>query len=384
MAGVSASQPDVEARVLTLYADEAERWTNAMKENDYVVSVYEKGEVTKQIKAGPSIVTKDPAKCAPGCDIIALVVPAFAHTQYIEALKPYIKPGTIIAGLPGQTGFEFSVLGLLGDLARECTVLNFESLPWVSRLKTFGQEGEILSQKLALNGSSNMGKVISPERANAMLQKTMGQYPVLNLQGHMLGTSLMNVNAYIHPSILYGQWHDWDGKPVDENPLFYQGLSEESAAILSGVSDEVMATTKEIIKQKPEMDLSNVCHIYDYYMRVFGEDVADKTNLYTVLRSNKAYIGLRHPCKQTPEGKFYPDYEHRYITEDIPFGLVALRGISEIVGVQTPVFDKLIQWAEKVSGKEYLVDGKIKGKDVADSRAPQRYGINTVEGLLSF
>ncbi len=30
MAGIAASQPDVEARVITLFADEAERWTANM------------------------------------------------------------------------------------------------------------------------------------------------------------------------------------------------------------------------------------------------------------------------------------------------------------------------------------------------------------------
>lgn len=384
MAGVSSSQPNTEARVLTLYADEAERWTNAMKEGDFTVSIYEKGSVIQEIKSKPSIVTKDPAKCVPGVDVIALVVPAFAHQQYLEAMKPYIKPGMVIVGLPGQTGFEFSVLGLLGDLARECTVLNYESLPWVSRMKTFGQEAEILAQKFGLSGSANAGKIHSPDEANAMLQQCMGKYPVMKLHGHLLGTSLMDVNAYIHPSILYGAWHDWDGKPVAVNPLFYQGLTESTANILSGVSDEVVATAKAISKVKPDMDLSNVCHIYDYYMRCFGDDIEDKTNLWTTLRTHKGYVGLVHPCKKSEDGKFSPDFTHRYITEDIPYGLVALRGIAEIVSVPTPTMDLLIKWAEKVSGKEYLVDGKTKGKDVCTTRAPQRYGINTVDGLLSF
>lgn len=384
MAGISSSQPNVESRVLTMYSDEAERWTNAMKEGDYTVSIYEKGSVIQQTKSKPSIVTKDPAKCVPGCDIIALVVPAFAHTQYLEALKPYVKPGMVIVGQPGQTGFEFSVLGILGDMARQCTVLNFESLPWACRIKTFGQEAEVLSQKIGLQGTGNSGKIHSADEANAMLQRCMGKFPVLKLCGHLLGTSLMDVNAYIHPSILYGQWHDWDGKPVAVNPLFYQGLSEETAGILSGVSDEVIAVVKAIKGLRADIDLSNVCHIYDWYIRCYGHDIEDKTNLWTVLRTNKGYVGLVHPCKQDADGKFSPDFGHRYITEDIPFGLVALRGIAEIVGVATPTMDLLIKWAEKVSGKEYLVDGKVKGKDVGQTRAPQRYGINTTDGLLSF
>jgi len=32
---------------------------------------------------------------------------------------------------------------------------------------------------------------------------------------------------------------------------------------------------------------------------------------------------------------------------------------------------------------EYLVDGKIQGKDVAKSGCPQRWGITTIEELIS-
>lgn len=37
LAGLAASVPEVETRVLTLYSDEAERWTTAMKEAKFTV-----------------------------------------------------------------------------------------------------------------------------------------------------------------------------------------------------------------------------------------------------------------------------------------------------------------------------------------------------------
>ena len=38
LGGIAASQPNTEARVMTLYADEAERWNNSMKNNDFKVN----------------------------------------------------------------------------------------------------------------------------------------------------------------------------------------------------------------------------------------------------------------------------------------------------------------------------------------------------------
>ena len=77
-----------------------------------------------------------------------------------------------------------------------------------------------------------------------------------------------------------------------------------------------------------------------------------------------------------------PNFEYRYMTEDIPCGLVVIRDIAEIVGVKTPNIDKVLTWCQEKMGKEYLVNSKIQGKDVSSSRAPQRYGFTTLESIL--
>lgn len=123
-------------------------------------------------------------------------------------------------------------------------------------------------------------------------------------------------------------------------------------------------------------------HIYNWYMRCYPQDISDKTNLYTAIQTNAAYQGLKHPVKKTEDGKFLPDFSHRYMTEDIPFGLVVIRGIAEIMGIETPNIDKVLTWSQQQMGKEYLVDKKLQGKDMSTSRAPQSYGFTTIESIL--
>ena len=123
-------------------------------------------------------------------------------------------------------------------------------------------------------------------------------------------------------------------------------------------------------------------HIYNWYMRCYPQDISDKTNLYTAIQTNAAYQGLKHPVKKTEDGKFLPDFSHRYMTEDIPFGLVVIRGIAEIMGIETPNIDKVLTWSQQQMGKEYLVDKKLQGKDISTSRTPQSYGFTTIESIL--
>ena len=382
LAGLAASAPNVVSRVLTLFADEADRWTAAMKDHEFTLKKFHDGAEVATVKGNPHLVTKDAQKAADGCDVIIFVVPAFAHEQYLRELAPHIKPGMVVVGLPGQAGFEFAIRGILGDKAKACTIINFESLPWACRIKEFGKVTEVLGTKLALQGAILKGTTAPPEDAVGMVQRALGPNPVLQVHGHVLGMSLMAVNAYIHPSIMYGRWHAWDGKPVDSPPIFYNEVTEEGASTLVSMSDEIIALKTEIVKQRPNTDLTNTTHIYDWYIKCYEKEITDKTNLKSVLLTNKAYKGLTHPTKKTEDGKFVPDFGYRYMTEDIPFGLVVLRGIAEVAGVPTPAMDKALQWAQGIMKKEYLVDGKLAGKDMGTTRSPQKYGLTTIDQVL--
>ena len=89
-----------------------------------------------------------------------------------------------------------------------------------------------------------------------------------------------------------------------------------------------------------------------------------------------------HPCTQTEDGKYLPNFNYRYLTEDLPYGLTVLKGIAQIAGVATPKMDHVIQWAQEKIGKSFIVDGKLSGPDITITRCPQRYGFNTLDDIL--
>ena len=125
-----------------------------------------------------------------------------------------------------------------------------------------------------------------------------------------------------------------------------------------------------------------VVNIHLWLLRRYSHDISNKSTLYKAIQTNAAFQGIKHPVKTTEDGKFVPDFTHRYMTEDVPYGLVVIRGIAEIVGIQTPNIDKVLTWCQEKMGKEYLVNSKFQGKDIASSRAPQRYGFTSLESIL--
>ena len=152
-------------------------------------------------------------------------------------------------------------------------------------------------------------------------------------------------------------------------------------------------------------DLSTVRKAHDWFIRAYVDEPGiDRTSVTSMLRTNSAYRGLTHPMKKVvrydpstgsaiPDSapRLVPAFEHRYLAEDIPYGLVVTRGIAELAGVPTPTIDAIITWSQKVTGFNFLTEAKpgghgfsesdipgtelrLGGNDVARSRCPQRYG----------
>jgi hypothetical protein len=125
-----------------------------------------------------------------------------------------------------------------------------------------------------------------------------------------------------------------------------------------------------------------VRRLKDWLHRAYVQDIADSQTLQTAFTTNRSYAGLQAPMLPVPSG-FVPDFKARYLSEDVPFNLLVTRGLAEMAGVPTPHIDRVLTWAQARLGREYLVNGRLQGADVRLTRAPQRYGIASLEKLVT-
>lgn len=190
-------------------------------------------------------------------------------------------------------------------------------------------------------------------------------------------------NPTLHPGVMYGTWVAWDGVPLKEKPKFYHGVTPETIEVVDHLQDETKATIAAYsrflgLESPPEMsDLHAI--LKEYY----DERIADQSTLYTCLRTNSAYADIYHPMKQLESGGWVPDFGNRLLSEDLPCGLVAIRGVATILGVPTPWIDRVIMWGQEKLGKEYLTkDGELEGRDIGTTLCPQRFGIHEADHLL--
>lgn len=151
------------------------------------------------------------------------------------------------------------------------------------------------------------------------------------------------------------------------------------------ISDECMAIKKCLEEKYPKLNLAYVSDTQDWFLSAYGDMIADKEHGFgAMLRTNSAYDGLTHPMKPAEEGEgWVPDFGHRYMIEDLYMGIANVKSLAELVGLPTPNTDIVIEWCQKVSGKELLVDGKLVGKDMHLTRTAQRYGFTDLDEFMT-
>ncbi|KAH3695110.1 octopine dehydrogenase-like [Dreissena polymorpha] len=381
MAVLAASNTDMEVVVLTTFKDEAEQWSKAIDKQDMVVTVKGPDDSSRDLKAKPVSVSKVPGDVVPGSDIIVLAVGAYAHEEYLKAIVGLIDKKAVIVGFPGQAGFEYLCKSLLGELRDQVTIMSFEMSPWVCSLEAFGKKAVITRTAQCLNGSILRGKAIPRKPALMSLQMALGPTPMLKQTKHFLEVLLTSF-SFFHPAIMYGKWKDWDGKYLDSEPLFYGNIDESTAQILEECSKEYQAVAFAVSGQRPDINLTELPDIFNWLIQFYKDDIEDGTSLLNAIKSNKVYKDVKH-IMQKDRTKYKPDFNCRYLAEDIPYGLVVVRGIAEILEVPMPTCDMLIDWAQGKMNKKYLVDGKLTGDDVKTTRAPQRFGLTTMDEILA-
>ncbi|KAK3090689.1 hypothetical protein FSP39_013758 [Pinctada imbricata] len=379
----SSTQPEADVNVLTLFADEAERWRESSQKAPLTATRSYQDGSAYTFEAHPKIITKDPSLVVPHANIIFIVVPAFTHQQYIEAIAPHVKDSSIIVGLPARFGFEFQIQRSMGQNAERCAIASFETLPWVCRIEEFGVSIRIMGTKDMVIASILKGSRYEKDSLNIFneIQTIFGESPKIKLLSNYLSKPLVSPD-FIHPAILYAKWKDWDGEAVAEKPLFYQGVDHKAAQYLNDLSEEMISTAREIARQQSGVDTKDVVPLIDWYKNHYSDQLVDDSSLMRALQTNKAYDGLVHPMKETSDGKFVPDFAYRYLSEDVPFGMAVQKGIAELAGVKTPVMDEVLTWAQEKIGKEYIIGSKLTGKNVPETLVPQNYDIANIGDLF--
>jgi hypothetical protein len=329
-------------------------------------------------------ISADAQEIIPRADLVILVVPAFAHVAWLEKIAPHLKSNAVVGALPARSGFEFDVMRIIPGIgpAGERQVFGLQTLPWSTRVQQPGKLANIGALKAKVYVATLPGSrsaTLAP-----LLSALLGTEIIAS--PNFLNLSLGNPGQIIHPGIMYGWFSNWSGKTYrqEEIPRFYADLTDCAGQLVNSLSDDVVAVAQKIVaKSHGKLDLSATLPIHEWLRMSYPTQTADFTSVASCLRTGPIQA-RKVPMVEIAPGEFVPDFQYRYLSEDMPFGLAVSKAVGQIADVATPTLDAVIDWSQKKLGKQYLVNGKLTGVDARELRIPQNYGIHTLNDLLAF
>ena len=360
------------------YGNEATHFQKLINEKRFLTATIR----DKKIYGRPDKVSKFAEEVCHDADLILLPLPAFAHEHTVQQIAPFLKKEAIIGAIPSRSGFEYAALKILKDNNKEkVKIFGMQTLPWACRIIEYAASVNILGQK------KSVGMAAFPHKITSELASFLSRILDLKIEPlpNMLTLTLANVGQIIHPGIMYGLFKGKEQVTYQKEtvPLFYQGVTKKIAKTLKAMSDEILILTQKIKTLDKNVDLDHVLGLKDWLIYSYKGSIADESTLQSCFVTNSAYQGLRAPVKKEND-YFLPDFQARYLTEDVPFGLIVIKSIAQMTEVETPVIDEIILTISKWIGKEYIKGGYLKGKDIRDARIPQNYGINNLEEIIVY
>ena len=152
-------------------------------------------------------------------------------------------------------------------------------------------------------------------------------YPEAEAAANVLETGLSNPNSTQHPPIMIlnaGLIERTEG-----DFLFYnEGVTHGVIRVIEAVDQERIAVCAAL--------KTTIRSAYEQEVAWYGYQGASGTNLYESMTDNPYYSTSKAPNS----------FQHRYLTEDIPFGLVPVEELGLLVGVPTPIATSVINFAE--------------------------------------
>lgn len=255
---------------------------------------------------------------------IIITTTAFGHESILKKLKPLLRDKQTIALFPGYWG-AVEAINILGDLipTKNITIAETSAMPFVSKADN---EGSVFINKIKSN------VLISAISTSKISQTFLKAFPQLKPTKSIFETSLNNTNVVVHTPITL-----FNASRIDAPEAFQfygQGVSPRTVSYIEKLDAERIAIAS--VLNIPTKDILTLLN--EFY--------------------GTAYPGLYEALPGLfPEGLAPNTLDHRYVTEDIPYGLVPISELGKKVGLHTPYTDSLIDTASLLMERNFREEG---------------------------
>ncbi len=276
--------------------------------------------------------------------LILVSVPSFGQSAFFDALIPNLEDGQTVVLITGNMG-TLELAGLLGEkeIRKRITLAETNTLPYGTRLN--GPASVNVEYKTSVSLAA------FPSKLTAEVIAAMKGMFEIHPAGDVVEMGLLNTNLLLHPvecifnagriefskGDFYSHGEGYTPVVARFSVRMYREMKSIGRAI--GIELDIWKIASEFFgvdydpvmaKEIDEMD-------EDALARYFSE---------AVQASPLANI----------RGPGHLDY--RYLTEDIPYGLVTAASLGDMVGVDAKLIKTLIYIASIINRRDHMKDGR--------------------------
>lgn len=284
-----------------------------------------------------------------GVDLIVIATPAVGHEYLARNLVKYLTDGQRILLNPGHTGGSLHFAKLLKQLgcAADVQICETVTLTYICRMPEPGKV-EIYRR------TSNLRCAAFPARHTASLVgELQNVFPNLIPAANVLETGFSNINAIMHPAGMLGNT-GWIEKSGGDFLWYAEGITPSIGRWIDAVDGERLAIVSAL-------GLEPLRFVDIFHRAGLTTDAARASGLaYQAIHESEPNMTIKSP----------PSLDHRYIREDIGFGLVPMAEIGKLLRIKTLVMDALIALASTALGVDFRVEGlTLEKMGLASTRA---------------
>ncbi|MFQ5849281.1 MAG: NAD/NADP octopine/nopaline dehydrogenase family protein [Candidatus Binatia bacterium] len=293
-------------------------------------------EAGKRAFARPHQVTSNMTEAVADADLIMITAPSVAHEFLGRTLAPHLNDDQIVFLNPGHTGGALHLASTLRAYGLEKRIRFCETvtLTYICRLAGPAKV-EVYRRTTHLRCAAFPGK-FGPE----LVPEINKIYPNIVPAEDVMQTGLANINAIMHPAGMVGN-AGWIEQHAGDFYFYREGITPSIAHVIEAVDRERLG-----IVRKLGHPLFSFVEIF-YQAGLTSDSAWSSGSVYRAIEESAPNQTIKSP----------PSLDHRYLNEDVGYGLVPMAEIARLVETETPVINALITLASEINQIDYRSEG---------------------------
>jgi opine dehydrogenase len=283
-----------------------------------------------------------------GADVIIVVTGGNTQATVARSLAPLLRNGQVILLIQGNTGGSLVVRRALdaAGCRAHVDVAEMDNYPY-SCWRLSSTRIRPIVRKRWLQIAAFPGN-----RIGAVFPRLSRLFPQAVAAPNILYTGFTNANAMLHVANCVANAGRIESG--DSYKFYAGGVTPAVAGLYEAINAERVAVAAALGASVPTLA--------GWFDRVYG--VREATLVETCQRLTFNSDG---PYQATGTPK---SLDHKFITEDVPTGLIPMSALAAAAGVRTPAIDALVEIVRSMTGKDFA----------AEARTLERLGLSGMHG----